>query len=171
MPRPKKYVDAEPHCFHVDGQVYARLKQVLSERFGKSVSEEVNEFLRRRLAELEGIQPPAYEAVDYEALKREYVKLFDEVERLKAALKKVGCYDELMSLVHELGLDFGDLHNMWDIVPKLMQSWEDRGQAHLFINLMEKTKKKRELERELTEARMAMSQKPRQTTAVPHLRL
>ncbi|MEM2946880.1 MAG: hypothetical protein QXN96_01425 [Candidatus Bathyarchaeia archaeon] len=126
MPRPKKYVDAESHCFHVDGQVYARLKQVLSERFGKSISEEVNDLLRKRLAELEGTQPPAYEAADYEALKREYAKLFDEVERLKAVFKKVGCYDELMSLVCELGLDFGDLHNMWDIVPKLMQSWEDR---------------------------------------------
>ncbi|MEM3578439.1 MAG: hypothetical protein QXX51_08375 [Candidatus Bathyarchaeia archaeon] len=159
MPRPKKYVDAESHCFHVDGQVYARLKQVLSERFGKSISEEVNDLLRKRLAELEGTQPPAYEAADYENLKREYAKLFDEVERLKAVLKKVGCYDELMSLVHELGLDFGDLHNMWDIVPELMQSWEDRGQAHLFISLMEKAKKKKELERKLTETRMAISQK------------
>jgi len=170
MPRPKKYVDAEPHCFHVDREVYAGLKKVLAERFGRSVSEEVNDLLRKRLAEFEGTQPPAYETVEYEALKREYAKLFDEVERLKAVLKKAGCYDELISLVRELGLDFGDLHNMWDIVPKLMQSWEDRGQTHLFINLLEKTKRKRELERELTETRMAMSQKPTRT-AVPHLRI
>jgi hypothetical protein len=170
MPRPKKYVDAEPHCFHVDREVYAGLKKVLAERFGRSVSEEVNDLLRKRLAEFEGTQQQAYETVEYEALKREYAKLFDEVERLKAVLKKAGCYDELLSLVRELGLDFGDLHNMWDIVPKLMQSWEDRGQTHLFINLLEKTKRKRELERELTETRMAMSQKPTRT-AVPHLRI
>ncbi|MEM3577258.1 MAG: hypothetical protein QXX51_02225 [Candidatus Bathyarchaeia archaeon] len=159
MPRPKKYVDAEPHCFHVDHQVYAKLKQILMEKFGRSVSEEVNDLLRKRLAELEGTQPPAYETADYENLKREYAKLFDEVERLKTALKKLGCYDELIDLVRELGLDFGDLHNMWDIVPKLMQSWEDRGQAHQFISLMEKAKKKKELERKLTETRMAISQK------------
>ena len=167
MPRPKKYGDAEPHCFHVDREVYARLKQVLVERFGKSVSEEVNDLLRKRLAELEGTQPPAYETVEYEALKREYAKLFDEVERLKAVLKKVGCYDELISLVRELGLHFGDLHNMWNIVPKLMQGWEDRGQTHMFINLLEKVKKKRELERKLTQARMAMSQKTQTNNSSP----
>lgn len=159
MPRPKKYANGEAHCFHVDRDVYAKLKQILMERFGKSVSEEVNDLLRKRLAELEGTQLPAYEAADYEALKREYAKLFDEVERLKAALKKAGCYDELIDFVRELGLNFGDLHNMWDVVPELMESWEDRGQAHQFITLMEKAKKKKELERELTETRMAMSQK------------
>ena len=167
MPRPKKYVDAEPHCFHVDREVYARLKQVLAERFGRSVSEEVNDLLRKRLAEFEGTQPQAYETVEYEALKHEYAKLFDEVERFKAVLKKAGCYDELISLVRELGLDFGDLHNMWDIVPKLMQSWEDRGQAHIFISLLEKAKKKRELERKLTQARMAMSQKTQTSNSNP----
>ncbi|MCL6579463.1 MAG: hypothetical protein K6T73_08785 [Candidatus Bathyarchaeota archaeon] len=167
MPRPKKYSNGEAHCFHVDGEVYARLKQVLAERFGKSVSEEVNDFLRKRLVELEGTQPPAYETVEYEALKREYAKLFDEVERLKAVLKKAGCYDELINLVRELGLDFGDLHNMWDIVPKLMQSWKDRGQTHMFINLLETAKKKRELERKLTQARMAISQKTQTNNSSP----
>ncbi|MEM3459286.1 MAG: hypothetical protein QXN36_07090 [Candidatus Bathyarchaeia archaeon] len=167
MPRPKKYVDAEPHCFHVDGQVYARLKHVLAEKFSRSISEEVNDLLRKRLAELEGTQPPAHEAADYEALKREYAKLFDEVERLKTALKKIGCYDELMSLVCELGLDFGDLHNMWDIVPELMESWEDRGQTHQFITLMEKAKKKKELERKLTQIRIAISKKTQNSNNTP----
>ncbi|MEM3705570.1 MAG: hypothetical protein QXX59_06565 [Candidatus Bathyarchaeia archaeon] len=57
MPRPRKYADLVVKSFGVEREVYMRLKAVLDGQ-GKSVSEEVNELLKRRLAELEG--PQAY---------------------------------------------------------------------------------------------------------------
>jgi predicted CopG family antitoxin len=57
MPRPKKYADMVVKSFSVEREVYARLKEALAAR-GKSMSEEVNKFLKRRLAELEGVQTP-----------------------------------------------------------------------------------------------------------------
>jgi predicted CopG family antitoxin len=55
MPRPRKYADVVVKSFSVEREVYMRLKAILDDQ-GKSVSEEVNELLRRRLAELEGLQ-------------------------------------------------------------------------------------------------------------------
>jgi len=55
MPRPRKYADVVVKSFSVEREVYMRLKAILDDQ-GKSMSEEVNELLRRRLAELEGLQ-------------------------------------------------------------------------------------------------------------------
>ena len=92
MPRPRKYASAKPRCFHVDSAVYERLKRVLAERFGKSISEEVNELLRRRLEELDGVLPSEdfQEKVRYERLKRadenvvgeSYIKVWIALDRL-----------------------------------------------------------------------------------------
>jgi predicted CopG family antitoxin len=55
MPRPRKYEYVVVKSFSIEREVYARLKAILDGQ-GKSVSEEVNELLKRRLAELEGLQ-------------------------------------------------------------------------------------------------------------------
>ncbi|MEM3459478.1 MAG: hypothetical protein QXQ64_10530 [Candidatus Bathyarchaeia archaeon] len=57
MPRPRKYAEVVVKSFSIEREVYMRLKAVLDGQ-GKSMSEEVNELLKRRLAELEG--PQAY---------------------------------------------------------------------------------------------------------------
>ncbi|MEM3698215.1 MAG: hypothetical protein QXQ94_12120 [Candidatus Bathyarchaeia archaeon] len=57
MPRPRKYADLVVKSFSVEREVFMRLKAILDGQ-GKSMSEEVNELLKRRLAELEG--PQAY---------------------------------------------------------------------------------------------------------------
>ncbi|MGB9778957.1 MAG: hypothetical protein ACPLW8_06080, partial [Candidatus Bathyarchaeales archaeon] len=57
MPRPRKYVDTVVKSFCVEREVYERLRVALAGR-GRSISEEVNELLRKRLAELEGEQKP-----------------------------------------------------------------------------------------------------------------
>jgi hypothetical protein len=43
--------------------------------------------------------------LNYEALKREHVKLAEEVNRLIKLLQKDGTYNQLMETVAELGLD------------------------------------------------------------------
>jgi predicted CopG family antitoxin len=55
MPRPRKYADVVVKSFSIEREVYARLKTALAGQ-GRSLSEEVNELLKRRLAELEGLQ-------------------------------------------------------------------------------------------------------------------
>jgi hypothetical protein len=55
MPRPRKYTDTIVKSFSVEREVHTRLRAVLVVQ-GKSLSEEVNTFLKRRLAELEGVE-------------------------------------------------------------------------------------------------------------------
>ena len=157
MPRPRKYASAKPRCFHVDSAVYERLKRVLAERFGRSISEEVNELLRRRLEELDGVSPSEdfQEKVRYERLKRAYENVVGEVQRLKGVLRRLGCYDKLRAFVYDLGLDFNDLHNAGEIIRKLLESYEGPAEhVHLFISLIEIAKKKKELERHLSKMRL-----------------
>jgi len=58
MPRPRKYADTVIRSFSVEREVYTRLRARLAVQ-GKSISEEVNAHLRKRLAELEGVAPSA----------------------------------------------------------------------------------------------------------------
>jgi hypothetical protein len=51
MPRPRKYAETIVKSFSLERQVYERLKQALAIQC-RSVSEEVNEPLRKRLTEL-----------------------------------------------------------------------------------------------------------------------
>ena len=102
MPRPRKYAETIVKSFSLERQVYERLRQALAIQ-GKSISEEVNELLRRRLAEIEG-EASTKDALNYEALKREHVKLAEEVNRLIKLFQKDGTYDQLMVMAAELGL-------------------------------------------------------------------
>ncbi|MEM3629592.1 MAG: hypothetical protein QXE06_09540 [Candidatus Bathyarchaeia archaeon] len=63
MPRPRKYADVVVKSFSVEREVYMRLKAIL-DGHGKSMSEEVNELLKRRLTELEGLQAYSNPAED-----------------------------------------------------------------------------------------------------------
>jgi hypothetical protein len=157
MARPKKYANGEAHCFHVDREVYAGLKQVLAEKVGRSVSEEINEFMVRRLAELKGEADKYRETLDYEALKRRFAKVVDEVEKLSNKLRRLGYYEDLKTLAFDLGLDFSDLHNLSEIAPKILAKWDGPSEyAHLFISLAETAKEKRELEKKLKEIRLSL---------------
>jgi predicted CopG family antitoxin len=160
MPRPRKYADTVVKSFSVEREVYTRLRAILAAQ-GKSISEEVNTLLKRRLAELEGVAPSAYQNENYEALKSQHIKLVEEVKRLTKPLEKDGVYESLMRFAYELGLDLTDLHNVEEITTKILENW--RGQLdenvqpshiHLFITLLEKGKRKKAIERKLTEIRL-----------------
>ena len=153
MPRPRKYAETIVKSFSLERQVYERLKQALAVR-GRSISEEVNELLHKRLAEIEGSEASTQNAQNYEALKREHVKLAEEVNRLIKLLQKDGTYDQLMETVAELGLDT-ELNNAEEVIAKLMQKWsEDKTALHIFITLIETSKQKKTIERKLDEIRL-----------------
>jgi hypothetical protein len=160
MPRPRKYADTVIRSFSVEREVYTRLRARLAVQ-GKSISEEVNAHLRKRLAELEGVATSAYQNENYEALKSQHLKLVEEVKRLTKPLEKDDVYESLMRFAHQLGLDLTDLHNVEEITTKILENW--RGQLdqnvqtshiHLFITLLEKGKQKKAIERKLTEIRL-----------------
>ena len=170
MPRPRKYADTVVKSFSVEREVYTRLRAMLAVQ-GKSISEEVNALLKRRLAELEGVTPSVYGNEDYEALKSQHLKLVEEVKRLTKPLKKDGVYESLMRFAYELGLDLTDLHNVAEIATKILENW--RGQLdqniqpshiHLFITLLEKGKQKKAIERKLTETRLKNATAPENNT-------
>jgi len=160
MPRPRKYADTVVKSFSIDREVYTKLRAVLAAQC-KSISEEVNALLKRRLAELEGVEASARSNEDYEALKSQHIKLVEEVKRLTKPLEKDGVYESLMRFAHALGLDLTDLHNVEEIATKILEN--RRGQLdqnvqpshiHLFITLLEKGKQKKAIERKLTEIRL-----------------
>ena len=119
MPRPRKYADTVVKSFSVEREVYTRLRAILAAQ-GKSISEEVNALLKRRLAELEGVTPSVQGNEDYEALKSQHLKLVEEVKRLTKPLEKDGVYESLMRFAYELGLDLTDLHNVEEIATKIL---------------------------------------------------
>jgi len=152
MPRPRKHAETIVKSFSLERQVYERLKQALAVR-GRSISEEVNELLHRRLAEIEGSEALAKDSSNYEALKREHVKLAEEVNRLIKLLQREGTYNQLMEIVAELGLDT-ELSNSEEVIAKLMQKWsEDKTALHIFITLIETSKQKKTIERKLEQIR------------------
>jgi predicted CopG family antitoxin len=166
MPRPRKYADTVVKSFSVEREVYTKLRAALAAQ-GKSISEEVNALLKRRLAELEGVAPSAYQNENYEALKSQHLKLVEEVKRLTKPLEKDGVYESLMRFAYQLGLDLTDLHNVEEIATKILKNW--RGQLdqniqpshiHLFITLLEKGKQKKAIERKLTEIRLKAAPAP-----------
>ena len=153
MPRPRKYAETIVKSFSLERQTYERLKQSLAIQ-GRSISEEVNELLRKRLAEIEGSEASTKDAQNYEALKREHVKLAEEVNRLIKLLQREGAYDQLMGIVAELGLDT-ELNNAEEVIAKLMQKWnEDKTALHIFLTLIETSKHKKAIERKLEQIRL-----------------
>jgi predicted CopG family antitoxin len=166
MPRPRKYADTVVKSFSIDREVYTRLRAVLASQ-GKSISEEVNALLKKRLAELEGIEASVQSKEDYEALKSQHLKLVEEVKRLTKPLEKDGVYESLMRFAHALGLDLTDLHNVEEIATKILQNWKSQldeniqpSHIHLFITLLEKGKQKKAIERKLTEIRLKAAPAP-----------
>jgi predicted CopG family antitoxin len=153
VPRPRKHAETIVKSFSLERQVYERLKQALAVQ-GRSISEEVNELLHRRLAEIQGSKALAKESSNYEALKREHVKLAEEVNRLIKLLQRGGAYNQLMEMVAELGLDT-ELNNAEEVIAKLMQKWtEDKTALHIFITLIETSKQKKAIERKLEVIRL-----------------
>ena len=157
MGRSKKYADAKNHTIFVQEPVWQKAKLLIQEKFGKCISDYLNEHLKQLISEFDGHETAFQEASRYENMKRQYSKLVEDVRLLTKRLKKEGVYQDLMDLAHSLGLDMIDLHNVTEVVPQLFDKWNGyTDHLHLFITLLEIGQKKKALERELTEMRRQM---------------
>jgi response regulator RpfG family c-di-GMP phosphodiesterase len=136
----------------VDGEVYDALRKAVSP---KKISYEIEDLMEKRLAELKGTEYRQEEHVDYEALKREHIRLVREVDRQEKWLRKRKVYDDLARLAVKVGLSPKDLSGLEEAAPKMMSEWKGlKEDVHLFITLLENVRAKRELERKLDEIRI-----------------
>jgi len=139
----------------LETEPYRRLKELVAP---KSISSEVNELIRKRVAELEGREYDVFEEADYEAVKREYQSLVREADKLKKLLEKRGTRRKLLELtrriLEEKGLERvgGRLR---EVSAEILRRWKgNRDDAHLYISLLELEKKKAEASRRLEEIRL-----------------
>jgi len=124
---------------YVDADVWDRVK-VQAAKLGKSVNELINEFLWN-LAFSDELRKLEY---DYQGLKKDFVRLVRETRHIVATLKELGVYDQITSLAFKLGLK-EDLSNIGEIIPKLTLEWADQDSLIVFIDLLETSKRKRDI--------------------------
>jgi len=124
---------------YVDADVWDRVK-VQAATLGRSVNELINEFLWN-LAFSDELRKLEY---DYQGLKKDFVRLVKETRHIVATLKELGVYDQITSLAFKLGLK-EDLSNIGEIIPKLTLEWADQDSLIVFIDLLETSKRKREV--------------------------
>jgi len=139
---------------YLDEVAYKRLQELIKP---KKISREIDDLIKRRIAELEGREYNPLEEADYEALKREHNRLVREAEKLRRHLKRRKVYKQLLQLAFNLGMK-EDLSNLDEVVPKILDGWDGwKEDAHQFITLLETIHSKREIERKLEEIRMRKS--------------
>jgi hypothetical protein len=124
---------------YVDADVWDRVK-VQAATLGKSVNELINDFLWN-LAFSDELRKLEY---DYQGLKKDFVRLVKETRHIVATLKELGVYDQITSLAFKLGLK-EDLSNIGEIIPKLTLEWADQDSLIVFIDLLETSKRKRDI--------------------------
>ena len=124
---------------YIDINVWDRAK-VQAAKMGKSVNELINDFLWN-LAYSDEIQKLEY---DYQGLKKDFIRLVKETRHIVATLKELGVYDQITSLAFKLGLK-EDLSNIGEIIPKLTLEWADQDSLIVFIDLLETSKRKRDI--------------------------
>jgi len=141
----------KPTSIYVDRDVYDRLKELVAP---KPISQELNELMTKRVAELEGEEYDPLESADYEAVKREHATLIREAEKLAKPLKKRKTFEQLLDLAIECGIDQQWLSNLAEVAPRMLQKGDvPKEDIHQFITLMEVTQKRKEAEKKLDEIR------------------
>ena len=139
---------------YLDEVAYKRLKELIKP---KKISREIDDLIRRRIAELEGGEYNPAETEDYEALKREHNQLVRESESIRRHLRRRKVYKQLLQLAFNLGMK-EDLSNLDEVTPKILDRWDGwKEDAHQFITLLETIHSKRKIERRLEEIRRQKS--------------
>ena len=142
---------------YLDPDVYEELKRLCRSR-GVSVSREIDELIRKRVAELEGREYDVVEEADYEAVKREFFRLVQECDRLRKVLEKHGSRRKLLKLtvkiMREMGVEkIGGV--LEEVSAEILRRWQgSRDDAHLYISLLELEKRKAEVLRRLEKMRI-----------------
>ena len=143
---PKKNI-----TIYIENEDFQALRKAI---FPRSISHEITDLLKRRLAELGGEQTTApQEPIDYEKLSRDHTKLVREVDRQEKWLKKRGAYEDLLMLAAKLGVTAKDLSRLDEAAPKLLSEWTGIPEDALqFIGLLRNVRVKRKLEEKMSEA-------------------
>jgi len=84
---------------YLDEAAYQRLRELIAP---KTISRELDDLIKKRIAELEGKEYNPLESADYEELKREYERLLKETEKVERTLKKRGTYQKLVAVTDEI---------------------------------------------------------------------
>ena len=135
---------------YLDEAAYQRLRKLIAP---KTISRELDDLIKKRIAELEGREYNPLESADYEELKREYERLLKETEKMERMLKKRGTYQKLVAVTDEIEEELGT-KDLSIVTPTLLDRWNGaKEDAHLFINFLEKLKKMKETERQLEKIR------------------
>jgi len=133
---------------YLDEESYQRLRERIKP---KSISQELDDLMRKRLAELEGKEYNPLESADYEELKRE--RLMKETEKMERMLKKRGTYQRLVAVTADIEEEL-KTKDLRIVTPELLDRWDSpKEDAHLFISFLEKLKNKKEAEKQLEEIR------------------
>ena len=135
---------------YLDEAAYQRLRKLIAP---KTISRELDDLIKKRIAELEGREYNPLESADYEELKREYERLLKETEKMEKTIKKRGTYEKLVAVTNEIEEELGT-KDLKTVAPALLDRWDgNREDAHLFISFLEKLKKLKEAENQLEEIR------------------
>ena len=135
---------------YLDETAYQRLRELIAP---KTISRELDDLIRKRIAELEGKEYDPLESADYEELKREYERLLKETEKMERTLKKRGTYQKLVAVTDEIEEEL-ETKDLKTVTPIILERWDEpKEDAHLFISFLEKLKKMKEAEKQLEEIR------------------
>lgn len=135
---------------YLDREIYERLKELLAP---KPVSPEVENLMVKMIEEIEGADYRPEETVDYEDLEKQHGRIVKEIKRLERLLKDE--YDKLRRVTLRCKLSEETLELTPEIVKCILDTYEGNpANAHLYINLIELIKKRREIERQLNEIRL-----------------
>jgi len=142
---------------YLNPDIYEELKRLCRSR-GVSVSREIDELIRRRVAELEGREYDVTAEADYEALKREFFRLVQECGRLRKVLEKRGTRRKLLQLTVEIMREMGVEKVggvLEEVSAEILRRWKgSRDDAHLYISLLELEKRKAEVLKRLEKVRI-----------------
>jgi hypothetical protein len=120
---------------------------------GRSISEEIMDFVCRKLDELKGTgstESKVDSTRRLEELKTRYMDRMVKTVKLERKLKGSKHFDEATDLLLELGLN-KDLSNADELIPKFMSSWKgDMSFMHEFLNLVDLARDKKTAEQALT---------------------
>ena len=137
----------------LEPEPWARYRELLRLKAHCSASSEMNEFVKRRVAELEGL-PLEAPVENYSELKRQHLKLSNEAMALEKVLKREKVFDRLVALATELGVSWQDLGNLREVTPKLLEGWDGlKEHIHKFITLLETVQEKKKIEASLSRIR------------------
>ena len=126
-----------------------------------NVSGEVESFMRRRLAELEGKEPSQVSQDDYEQLRRRQLEFSREADKIMKSLQEQRQWERLSAIAEEVGLNLEDLNNLERTIPQLFQKWDDAPDyMHRYVTWLEKLKEKWIVQKQLLRIRTAMSEQP-----------